>query len=157
MLVAACWTVEGHRAMMTPWCSEGDEPTSANLNIFGQKGSAVGWHSDDEPRCGRQRSFFMSVGSDSTFKWKTQSCSASGPSSCWLQRGDLLIVDGQVQDDFVHCTNFHWIERHAASCALPNTDVLCCLPTCAKGSFGRGTIDGGLWLLGGLVCSWCLF
>ena len=27
------------------------------------------------------------------------------PGSCWLDRGDVLIMDGQCQDEFVHCTD----------------------------------------------------
>ena len=32
--------------LMTPWCTGGEVPTGANLNLYG--GSGVRWHSDDE-------------------------------------------------------------------------------------------------------------
>ena len=40
--------------LMTLWCSEGDVPTSANLNLFGGSGSCVRWHSDDEALFGER-------------------------------------------------------------------------------------------------------
>ena len=59
-----------------------------------------------------------------------------------LGHGDILVMDGQFQDEFLHCTDlgleqerinvsFRWIKRHTASCAL-RTGVVCCLPTCAQ-------------------------
>ena len=39
--------VEGRCSLMTLWCSEGDVPTSANLNLYGGSGLCVRWHSDD--------------------------------------------------------------------------------------------------------------
>ena len=48
--------------------------------------------------------------------------------SCCLGHGDILVMDGQCQDEFLHCTDpgleqerinvtFRWITRHTASCA----------------------------------------
>ena len=69
VLVTAFWIVEGHRALdEDSLCSEGDS-TSANLNIFGQNGSAVG------------------------SKWKAKFWSDSAHDSCWLHHGGLLVVD----------------------------------------------------------------
>ena len=49
-----------------------------------------------------------------------------------LAHGDLLIIDGQCQDEFVHCTEpgqeherinvtFRWIDQHVAPC--PSAEV----------------------------------
>ena len=73
----------------------------------------------------------VSFGPRALFQWKGKSCSDSDARSCWLDHGDLLVMDGQYQDEFLHCTNpgsqqeritvtFRWIQ--------------CCLPTCAQGS-----------------------
>ena len=51
------------------------------------------------------------------------SCPDGDAGSCWLDRGDLLVMDGQCQDEFLHCTEagleqerinvtFRWIRRH---------------------------------------------
>ena len=58
-------------------------PTAANL---------VSWESDDEPLFG---------GIAALFKRKAKPCS----DSCWLHHGNLLIMDGQCQDGYVHCTD----------------------------------------------------
>ena len=79
------------------------------------------------------------------FKWKGESCPDSEADSCWLDHGDLLVMDGQCQDEFLHCTDpgleqerinvtFRWIKQHVASCSFLRTGVACCLPMCAQGS-----------------------
>ena len=71
----------------------------------------------------------MSFGSLATFKWKGKSCPDGEVSSCCLGHGDILVMDGQCQDEFVHCTDlgleqerinvtFRWIRRHTVFCAL---------------------------------------
>ena len=66
-------------------------------------------------------------------------------SSCWLGHGDILVMDGQCQEEFLHCTSpglehermnvtFRWIRQHTHFCPLFKAGVVCCLPTCAKGS-----------------------
>ena len=49
--------------------------------------------------------FSVSFGSSALFKWKAKFCLDSEASSAWLCHGDLLIMDGQCQDEFVHCTD----------------------------------------------------
>ena len=112
----------------------------------------------------------MSFGSHASFKWKGKSCPDGEVGSCWFGHGDILVMDGQCQDEFVHCTDpgleqerinvtFRWIKRHTASCAL-RTRVVCCLPTCAQGSSAAVTGDNGsgvfweLWVLLGVLCMW---
>ena len=112
-------------------------PTAANLNFCRGRSSHVGWHSDDEPLFGERREtkliVSVSFGTSALFKWKGK-----------LGHGDLLVLDGQCQDEFLHCTDpasdqerinvtFRWIKQHVASCSFLRTVVACCLPTCARG------------------------
>ena len=73
-----------------------------------------------------------------------RSCLDSGERSCWLGHGDIFVMDGLCQDEFLHCTSpglervrmnitFRWIRQHTSFCPLFKAGVLCCLPTCAKG------------------------
>ena len=67
-----------------------------------------GWD-DTEPlvgECGEAKPIVsVSFGTRSLFKWKGKSCPDSDAGSCWLGHGDLLIMDGQCQDEFLHCTD----------------------------------------------------
>ena len=85
----------------------------------------------------------VSFGSQASFKWKGKSCLDGEVSSCCVGHGDILVMDGQCQDEFLHCTDpgleqerinvrFRWIRQHTASCPL-RAGVVCCLPTCAQG------------------------
>ena len=44
----SCSEICGVAPLITPWCSEGEAPTSANLNLSGSSGSRVRWHVEDE-------------------------------------------------------------------------------------------------------------
>ena len=87
----------------------------------------------------------------------------------WLGHGDILVMDGQCQDEFRHCTDpgsdqerinitFRWVKQHVASCSFLRTGVTCCLPTCARGfSFSDTGIVGmgsfwAFWFLLGTLC-----
>ena len=144
-------------------------PTAANLNLYRGRFSRVAWHSDNEPLFGARRKskliVSMSFGSRARFKWKGESCLDSEADSCWLDHGDLLVMDGQGQDEFLHCTDpgleqeridvtFRWIKQHVATCPFLRTGVACCLQTCAQGSsvsvtelVGKGAAWGLLVLL----------
>ena len=85
----------------------------------------------------------VSFGSQALFRWKGKSCLDGEVNSCWLGHGDILFVDGQCQDEFLHCTDpglelervnvtFCWIRQHTLSWPL-RAGVVYCLPTCAKG------------------------
>ena len=50
----------------------------------------------------------VSFGTRAPFKWKGKSCPDSDANSCWLNHGDLLVMDGQCQDEFLHCTDLGW-------------------------------------------------
>ena len=119
--------------LMAPWCAEEDVPTSANLNYYGSSGSCVRWHRDDEVLFGGQGEskliVSVSVGFSALFRWKPRPSPDCGADSTWLHHGDLLVMDGQSQDDFLHCTDpgsdqeridvtFRWIKQHVASCSF---------------------------------------
>ena len=44
----------------------------------------------------------VSFGIHALFKWKGKSCPDSAAGSCWLGHGDLLVMDGQCQEEFLH-------------------------------------------------------
>ena len=68
-------------------------------------------HSDDEPlfgECGEAKLIVsVSFGTRALLKWKGKSCPDCAAGSCWLGHGDLLFMDGQSQDEFVHCTELN--------------------------------------------------
>ena len=122
-------------------------PTAANLNLCRRRKSHVGWHSENDPLFGERGEtkliVSVSFGTRALFKWKGKSCPNNDENSCWLDHGDILVMDGQCQDEFYHCTDpgseqerinvtFRWIRDHAASCSFLRTGVPC-LPTCADG------------------------
>ena len=87
----------------------------------------------------------VSLGSSAVFGWRRQSCPADEGHSCRLGHGDILVMDGQCQDEFLHRTDpgreqerinitFRWVKQHVSSCPLLEAGVACCLPTCAQGS-----------------------
>ena len=64
----------------------------------------MGWHRDDEPlfgECGEAKRIVpVSFGTQALLRWKGKSCSDSGSSSCCIGHGDILVMDGQCQDEF---------------------------------------------------------
>ena len=149
--------------MMTPWCSEGEVPTSANLNLCGGSGSCVRWHSDDVALFGDRGDpkliVSLILGSSALFKRKPRSLPDAEESSCWLHHGDPLVMDGCCQDEYLHCTDprlggervnvtFRWIRNHLPQCPL-GAGVVCCLPTSVQGSpflAGAGFLWSGFFL-----------
>ena len=134
--------------LMAPSCADGEMPACANLNFYRGSGSRVRWHSDKDGLFGKQEEskliVSMSFGVSALFKWKPGPSLDSDASSSWLHHGDLLVMDGCCQDEYLHCTDplqggewvnitFRWIRNHVPRCPLA-TGVVCCLPTCAKGS-----------------------
>ena len=132
VLATASRSVEGYRTLMKPWCAEGDLPTAANLNLYRGWNSCVGWHSDRRTlfgKCGDAKLIVsVSLGSFALFRWRRQSCS-SNEGSCRLDHGDILVMDGQCQDEFLHRTSpgrdqerinitFRWVKQHVSSCPL---------------------------------------
>ena len=106
-LLAGVWRAIA--PLTKPWCTEGDLPTAANLNLYRGWISCVGWHCDDEPlfgKCGDAKLIVsVSLGSFALFRWRRQSCSSDEGRSCrLLDHGDILVMDGQCQDEFLHRT-----------------------------------------------------
>ena len=95
--------------LMKPWCAEGEMPTAANVNLYRGWRSCVGWCRDDEPlfgECSKAKLIVsVSFGSSAVFRWRRQSCPSDEGGSCWLGRGDILVMDGQCQDEFLHRTD----------------------------------------------------
>ena len=129
-LLAGVWRAIA--PLMKPWCAEGDLPTAANLNLYRGWTSCVGWHCDDESlfgKCGDAKLIVsVSLGRFAQFRWRRQSCS-SDEGSCRLDHGDILVMDGQCQDEFFHRTSpgrdqerinitFRWVQQHVSSCPL---------------------------------------
>ena len=146
-LLACVWRAIA--PLMKPWCAEGEVPTTANLNLYRGWNSCVSWHCDDEPpfgKCGDAKLIVsVSLGSSAVFRRRRESCPADEGHSCQLGHGDILVMDGQCQDEFLHRTDpgreqerinitFRWVKQHVSSCPLPKAGVACCLPTCAQGS-----------------------
>ena len=160
--------------LMKPWCAEGEVPTAANLNLCRGGNSRVNWHSDNEPLFGgsgvHKLIVSVSFGAPVLFKWRGKSCLDSGERSCWLGHGDLLVMDGQCQDEFLHCTSpgleherinvtYRWIRQHTHFCPLFKAGVVCWLPTCAKGSSVQVTGNSGyscFWAFWFLLCVLCM-
>ena len=111
----------------------------------------------------------VSFGTWAPFRWKGKFCPDSEASSCWLGHGNVFVMDGQCQDEFLHCTDpgleqeriyvtFRWIRQHA-SCPL-RTGAVCCLPTCAQCSSVAVTEIvvtsgfGAFWVFFGTLCMW---
>ena len=114
-------------------------PTCANLNFHGGSGSRVRWHSDNGKQEESKLIVSMSFGVSALFKWTPGPSLDSDASSSWLHHGDLLVMDGCRQDEYLHCTDplqggervnitFRWIRNHVPRCPLA-TGVVCCLPT----------------------------
>ena len=173
VLATACRLWRAIAFLMKPWCAEGEVPTAANLNLYRGRNSCVGWHCDDEPlfgKCGDAKLIVsVSFGSSAVFSWRRQSCTSDEGHLCWLGHGDILVMDGQCQDEFLHRTSsgrdlerinvtFRWIKQHASFCPFLKAGVACCLPTCAQGSSvpNTGNLGVGLfWALGVLLCVLC--
>ena len=125
-------------------------PTAANLNLYRGWKSCVGWHCDDEPlfgKCGDAKLIVsVSFGSSALFRWRRQSCADDEGHLCWLGHGDILVMDGQCQDEFLHCkgsgrdqerinVTFRWIKLHGGPPVLfLRLRMTCCVPTCVQGS-----------------------
>ena len=77
------------------------------------------------------------------------------PSLITLDHGDLLVMDGLTQSEYVHCTasglqgprvnfTFRWVAQHIASCPLAGA-VGCVLPSCVQGLAEPGPQEEWGW------------
>ena len=80
-----------------------------NLNQYAGPGSFIRWHSDNEPLFDPQNSpeliVSVSLGNSVELKLRRRAPGVV-PSSIRLDRGDLLVMDGLAQSEYVHCTVF---------------------------------------------------
>ena len=103
-------------------------------------------HRDNEPLFGPQNEpkliVSMSLGNSVEFKVRRR-VQGEVPSLITFYHGDLLVMDGLTQSEYVHCTasglqgprvnlTFHWVAHHIASCPLAGA-VGCVLPSCVQG------------------------
>ena len=171
-LLAGVWRAIA--PLMRPWCAEGEVPNAVNQNLYRGWRSCLGWHSDDEPlfgECGDAKLIVsVSLGCSAVFRWRRQSCPDDVGHLCWLGHGDILVMDGQCQDEFLHRTDpgreqerinltFRWVKQHASSCPFFKAGVACCLPTCAQGCSFPVMVDFCDWFdffFWFFVSSWCL-
>ena len=88
--------------------------------------------------------------------------SGNVPSLITLDHGDVLVMDGLAQSEYVHCTasglqgprvnlTYRWVAQHTASCPLAGAGGLCPPFVCARFSraesprgMGVGEINGPL-------------
>ena len=75
------------------WCADGEVSTAANLNLYGTTGVCLGGRG--ESKLIVSRNSFGSLNPARGVK----------AGSCWLHHGDLLGMDGECHDEFVHCTS----------------------------------------------------
>ena len=126
-LLAGVWRAIA--PLMKPWCAEEEVPTAANLNLYRGWNSCVGWHCDDEPLFGEygdaKLTVSVSLGSSAVFRWRRRSCPDDDGHLCCLGHGDVHIMDGQRQDQFVHYgsrsgtgTDEHYVPVDQTTCLL---------------------------------------
>ena len=161
---------------MKPWCAEGICQPSRTLNLFRGWKSCVRWHCDDEPlfgKCGDAKLIVsVSLGNFAFFRGGGVSpVRLMKVARAGLDHGDILVMDGQCQDEFLHRTSpgreqdrinitFRWVKQHVSTCPLFKAGVACCLPTCAQGSSVpvMGNASCGVfwffWFLLGVLCIW---
>ena len=107
--------------------------------------ACIRWHSDDEPLFGppNQPKLIVSMSLGHSVEFQVRRASCDVPFSITLDHGDLLVMDGLTQSEYVHCTasglqgprvniTYRWVAQHIASCPLAGV-VGCVLPTCAQG------------------------
>ena len=114
---------------MKPWCAEGEVPTAANLNLYRGLHSRDAWHCDDEPlfgKCGDAKLIVsVSLGSSAVFRWRRRSCPDDEGGSCRLDHDDILVMDGQCQDELLHRTDpgREQVKQQVSSCPLLKAGV----------------------------------
>ena len=101
--------VEGYCSLDEALVCGGRSADGCEPEPFRGGNSRVNWHSDLEPLFGRSgvHKLIVSVsfGAPVLFKWRGKSCLDSEERSCWLGHGDTLVMDGQCQVEFLHCSS----------------------------------------------------
>ena len=131
-----------------------------SLNQYAGLGSVIRWHSDNESLFGPQESpkLIISLSLGNPVEFKVRRVSDNVTSSVTLNHGDILVMDGLTQSEYLHCTmpglqgprvnlTYRWVAQHTASCPLAGV-VGCLLPSCVQGlvepSWEKGKIYGPL-------------
>ena len=130
---------------LSPWCGKKELPTGVNLNHYDGSTSCVCWHSDNESLFGPRDSpkLIVSLSLGNPVEFKVRRVSDSVTSSITLNHGDVLVMDGSAQSEYLHCTmpglqfprvnlTYRWVAQHTASCPLAGV-VGCLLPSCVQG------------------------
>ena len=131
--------------LLSPWRARREVPTGVNLNRYSGPSSCTRWHSDNEPLFGPQNApkLIVSMSLGNSVEFKVRRGQGKVPSLITLDHGDLLVMDGPTQSEYVHCTasglqdprvnlTFRWVAKHIASCPLAGA-VGCVLPSCVQG------------------------
>ena len=94
-------------SLLTHWCAKGEVPTGVNLNRYAGDGSCIPWHCDNERLFGSPFEpkviVSMSLGHSALFKLRRRA-PENTPSEIRLDHGDLLVMDGLTQFEYVHST-----------------------------------------------------
>ena len=148
--------------LLSPWCGRRELPTGVSLNQYSGPSSCIRWHSDNEPLFGPQNSpkLIVSMSSGNSVEFKVRRGRGSVPSLITLDHGDLLVMDGPTQSEYVHCTasglqgprvktlRSVGLRKHIASCPLAGV-VGCVLPSCVQGLAEPGPQREGGWEING--------
>ena len=116
-----------------------------NLNRYSGPSSCIRWRSDNDPLFGPQNApkLIVSMSLGNSVEFKVRRGQGKVPSLITLDHGDLLVMDGLTQSEYVHCTasglqgplvnlTFRWVAQHIASCPVAGA-VGCVLPSCVQG------------------------
>ena len=109
----------------------------------------------------------VSLGTIAVFKWKGKSCSDNEAHLCCLGHGDILVMDGQCQDEFLHCTDpcseqerinvtFRWVKQHVPSCSFLRGLFGFSLMPCAHGRGSTGLASLPPFVYRAWVAEMCL-
>ena len=144
-------------SLLTPWCAKGEVPTGVNLNRYAGDGSFIPWHCDNERLFGSPSEpkviVSMSLGHSVLFKLRRRA-SEKTVTPIWLDHGDLLVMDGLTQEEFLHSTaselegprvnlTYRWISQHIRSC--PQAGLICgALPSVAPDLAEPNSCRGGV-------------
>ena len=103
------------------------------MNRYSGSDSYIPWHSDNESLFGPQNQpkliVIMSLGNSVEFQ--VRPALGGVPSPLQLDHGDLLVMDGLAQSEYVHRAvsglqgTFLWVTQHIASCPQVQCTVLC--------------------------------
>ena len=147
--------------LLSTRCDRREVPTGVNLNRYSGPSSCIRWHSDNEPLFGPQNApkLVVSLSLGNSVEFKVRRGQGSVHSLITLDHGDLLVMDGLTQSEYVHCTasglqgprvnlTFRWVAQHIASCPLAGA-VGCVLPSCVQGLAEPGPRGNGVGVING--------